>query len=247
MKRTTLALTLGLVASAAGAQTGENPTLCTIEATPAPTVLLPYFEVDIDDPNGIDTFLSVNNALPFSVLGHVVVWTDMSVEALDFNIYLTGYDVQTIGLGLIIRNGILPATSFDDSPIGPFSIDKLAGTGAACGVLPYEVPALDEEFLDHLQSILTGGPSSAAPARPTRLSDACVPRSAILPSSRTRIRSASRMVLSRWAITMRVQLSSLNCSSTWDSVTTSRWLVASSRKRIAGRCASARAIDSRWR
>ncbi len=42
----------------------------------------------------------------------------MSVEALDFNVYLTGYDVQTIGMGLIIRDGILPVTSYDDSPIG---------------------------------------------------------------------------------------------------------------------------------
>jgi hypothetical protein len=42
-------------------------------------------EVDIDDPNGIDTFLSVNNAGPYGLLGHVIVWTDMSVEALDFN------------------------------------------------------------------------------------------------------------------------------------------------------------------
>ena len=138
--------------------------LCTIEATPAATLLLPYFEVDIDDPNGIDTFMSLNNALPFSVLGHVVVWTDMSVEALDFNIYLTGYDVQTIGLGLIIRNGILPATSADDSPVGAFSVDVFpAGDYSACeSVLPYELPALDEEFLAHLQSILTGGPSSSA-------------------------------------------------------------------------------------
>src|SRR5512134_2175231 len=129
--------------------------LCTIEATPAATLLLPYFEVDIDDPNGVDTFLSVNNAYAQSVLGHVIVWTDMSVEALDFNIYLTGYDVQTIGMGLIIRNGILPVTSYDDSPIGAFSDDKIIAEYSACeSVLPYTNPALDAEFLAHLQSIL---------------------------------------------------------------------------------------------
>ena len=128
MKRRALAVSL-LTLALAGAVRAD---LCTSQATPAATLLLPYFEVDIDDPNGIDTFLSVNNAGPYGLLGHVVVWTDMSVEALDFNIFLTGYDVQTIGLGLIIRNGILPVTGFDDSPLGPFSDDWLAGSGASC-------------------------------------------------------------------------------------------------------------------
>jgi hypothetical protein len=137
--------------------------LCTIEATPAATLLLPYFEVDIDDPNGIDTFLSVNNAREYAVLGHVIVWTDMSVEALDFNIFLTGYDVQTIGMGLIIRNGILPETAWDSdvSPVGAYSVDDGPVLYDACAaVLPYTNPALDADFLEHLQSILTGGPSS---------------------------------------------------------------------------------------
>jgi hypothetical protein len=139
--------------------------LCTIEATPAATLLLPYFEVDIDDPNGIDTFFSINNAANYSVVAHVIVWTDMSVEALDFNVYLTGYDVQTIGLGLIIRDGILPVTYYDDdySPVGAYSYDHFDGPYGwpSCdSYLPYTVPQLDEEFLEHLQSILTGGPSS---------------------------------------------------------------------------------------
>jgi len=135
--------------------------LCTIEATPAATLLLPYFEVDIDDPSGIDTFFSVNNASNESVLTHVIVWTDMSVEALDFNIYLTGYDVQTVGLGLIIRDGILPRTATANavSPRGPYS-GPHPSYSACAGILPYTNPALDEEFLAHLQSILTGGPSS---------------------------------------------------------------------------------------
>jgi len=135
--------------------------LCTIEATPAATLLLPYFEVDIADPNGVDTFFSVNNADYRSVLTHVIVWADWSVEALDFNIFLTGYDVQTVGLGLIIRDGILPrtATAQSVSPRGPYSGPH--GSYASCGgILPYTNPALDEEFLTHLQSILTGGPSA---------------------------------------------------------------------------------------
>ena len=137
--------------------------LCTIEATPAATLLLPYFEVNIDDPSGVDTFFSINNAAYYSVLTHVIVWADWSVEALDFNVYLTGYDVQTVGLGLIIRDGVLPRTAkaTSVSPIGPYSAPVPGGAYPGCaGILPYTNPALDAEFLEHLQSILTGGPSS---------------------------------------------------------------------------------------
>ncbi len=138
--------------------------LCTIDATPAATLLLPYFEVDIDNAGGVDTFMSINNASNTSVLTHVILWGDWSVEALDFNIYLTGYDVQTVGLGLIIRDGILPRTNRTDSvsPRGPYSgpHPSAAAYPGCAGILPYTNPALDAEFLAHLQSILTGGPSA---------------------------------------------------------------------------------------
>jgi hypothetical protein len=154
---------LALVATAAWGQPPLHDGLCNITAAPAATLLLPYFEVDIADPGGVDTFFSINNAEPISILAHVIVWTDMSVEALDFNVYLTGYDVQTIGMGLIIRDGILPVTARQTSvsPIGPYSIPAYLGTYTACAsILPYAEPELDADFLDHLQSILTGGPSS---------------------------------------------------------------------------------------
>ncbi len=135
--------------------------LCTIEATPAATLLLPYFEVDIANTNGIDTFFSINNAREYSVLSHVIVWTDMSVEALDFNVYLTGYDVQTIGLGLIIRNGLLPRTAATNTVSNRGAYSDAHPSYASCaGILPYTNPALNAAFLQHLQSILTGGPSS---------------------------------------------------------------------------------------
>jgi len=142
--------------------------LCTIEATPAATLLLPYFEVNIDDPSGIDTFFSINNASATSALTHVIIWTDLSVEALDFNVYLTGYDVQTIGLGLIIRDGILPVTgdanslSHRGSYSGPHpGSQSSVDLGSCASYMPYPTPAFepDSDYLIHLQSILTGGPS----------------------------------------------------------------------------------------
>src|ERR1051325_5133543 len=77
----------------------------TIDDVPAATLLLPYFEVDLNSAHGINTLFSINNASATAVLAHVTVWTDQSVPALDFDVYLTGYDVQTISLRDIFVNG----------------------------------------------------------------------------------------------------------------------------------------------
>src|ERR1700736_88604 len=87
--------------------------ICTIDAVPAATLLLPYFEVDLNNPNGLTTLFSVNNASATAILVHVVVWSDLSVPVLDFNIYLTGYDVQSVNLRDIIVNGNIPQTATD--------------------------------------------------------------------------------------------------------------------------------------
>src|SRR6476661_642555 len=86
-------LLAGLLASAPA-----SAVICTIDEVPAATLLLPYFEVDLGNQWGNGTLFSVNNASATAVLAHVVVWSDLSVPVLDFNIYLTGYDVQTISL-----------------------------------------------------------------------------------------------------------------------------------------------------
>ncbi len=58
MKKTALSLALlGLLAL--GGQAGA--VICTIDAVPAATLLLPYFEVDLSNPNGLTTLFSVNN------------------------------------------------------------------------------------------------------------------------------------------------------------------------------------------
>jgi hypothetical protein len=133
--------------------------ICTIDDVPAATLLLPYFEVDLDNPNGVTTLFSVNNASATAVLAHVVVWSDLSVPVLDFNIYLTGYDVQSINLRDILVGGIVPRTASAGqdpadtiSPQGDFSQDI---NFASCnGQLP--PPALPASFVDHLQRSLTG-------------------------------------------------------------------------------------------
>src|SRR4051794_13704086 len=104
--------------------------VCNLDVSPAATLLLPYFEVDLNNPNALTTLVSVNNSSNVAVLAHVTIWSDLSVPVLAFNIYLTGYDVQTINLRDILINGILPQTASSGqdpndtiSPKGPKSQD----------------------------------------------------------------------------------------------------------------------------
>lgn len=94
---------------ALGSQAVAKP--CTIDQVPAATLLLPYFEVDLDDPSGgITTLFSINNASANATLAHVTLWTDWSIPTLDFIVYLTGFDVQTINVRDIF-DGFLPRTA----------------------------------------------------------------------------------------------------------------------------------------
>jgi hypothetical protein len=138
-------------------------TICDLGVQPAATLLLPYFEVDLGSSAGQTTLFSVNNASATAVLAHVVMWSDLSVPVLDFNIYLTGYDVQTINLRDILTQGKLPTTASDGqdpddeiSPQGQFSQDI---NFASCnGLLP--APTLPADFVAHLQDSLAGRSSS---------------------------------------------------------------------------------------
>jgi len=160
MKKTAVSLALmGLLALGGQAVA----TICTIDQVPAATLLLPYFEVDLNNPNGLTTLFSVNNASEEAALVHVVVWSDLSVPVLDFDIYLSGYDVQTVNMRDIIINGNVPVTADngDDptdkiSPEGLFSDDI---TFPNCtGSLP--PPALPSIYTAHLQAALTGKAST---------------------------------------------------------------------------------------
>src|SRR5260370_15638523 len=105
MKKTALCLALlGLLALGGQAYA----VICTIDDVPAATLLLPYFEVDLNNPNGLTTLFSVNNPSATAALVHVGFWSDLSVPVLDFNIYLTGFDGQSVNLRDTIVNGSRP-------------------------------------------------------------------------------------------------------------------------------------------
>ena len=137
-----------------------------IDNVPAATLLLPRFEVDLVDPTGLDTLFSVNNASDVPALAHVTVWTELSIPVLDFDIYLTGYDVQTIGMRDLLVNGTLPQTGEAISNVGILSTP---GSFANCntGTTGPQAPIYDqlpESFLQFLQEELSGRPLSLGPA-----------------------------------------------------------------------------------
>jgi hypothetical protein len=133
-----------------------------LDSHPGATLLLPYFEVNLDDPNGVTTLFSVNNASATAVLTHVTFWTDWSQHSLDFMIYLTGYDVQTVNIRDVF-NGFLPVTASVGqdptdtiSPQGPLSQDI---NFASCNsYLPYEEPELGPFNLNLIRLGHTGQP-----------------------------------------------------------------------------------------
>jgi hypothetical protein len=156
MKKTVLCLAL-LVCL--GAASPASAVICTIDDVPAATLLLPYFEVETDNWEGRTTLFEINNASSVATIAHVVVWSDLSVPVLDFNVYLTGYDVVPINMRDIL-NGILPNTAPADldpadtvSPQGALSDDDGGFTGCSSQLPPDPLPAL---FVDHLQTSLTG-------------------------------------------------------------------------------------------
>jgi len=153
-------LFLLLALAAPFAARGADP--CSIDERPAATLLLPYFEVDPANPAGLTTLFSINNASAVAVLANVVVWTDFGVPTLGFQVYLTGYDVQTINLRDVFR-GNLPGTATDGqdpqdviSPQGDYSQD--INFASCSGTLPYQ--PLPASLVVHLENAHTGRFSS---------------------------------------------------------------------------------------
>ena len=114
--------------------TTNNADSCDIGVTPAATLLLPYFEVDTAAAagTGSTTLFTVVNTSHYPQIAHVTVWTDWSFPVLDFNIFLTGYDVQGINLfDVIVRGIIVPGT--------PSGTSITTVPGVATGVTPASV------------------------------------------------------------------------------------------------------------
>ena len=165
MKKITICLALLGLLALGGQAIAE---ICTIDDVPAATLLLPYFEVDLSSDQGITTLFSINNASASAAVAHVTLWTDQSIPTLDFDVYLTGFDVQTINVRDIF-NGILPVTADAGADTGDtanpadgisnkgtLSQDiNFPGSTGPC-VAPYNNPVLDNFRVTNLRLAHTG-------------------------------------------------------------------------------------------
>jgi hypothetical protein len=157
----TIAALLSLAVIEGSAPRPARGEACKLDSPPAATLLLPYFELDLAHPGGITTMFSVGNATDRATLAHVTLWTDLGVPTMDFNVYLTGWDIETFNLRDLFE-GRLPQNASDGqdptdqiSPQGPFSQD--INFASCTGMLP--LPPLPQPFKDHLRASHTGGSS----------------------------------------------------------------------------------------
>ena len=158
MKKAILSLAILSLLAVGGPAIAE---LCTVDNTPAATLLLPYFEVDLSSNTGVTTLFSINNASAAPTVAHVTVWSNASVPVFDFDVYLTGYDVQTLNVRDLL-NGVLPTTSAAISNQGDFSDPNVNFTGCALSVgapPAYPNPAITGLTLEHFRTSLTGSAS----------------------------------------------------------------------------------------
>ena len=161
----------------AATYTSNNPTTtnnddsCDISLLPAATLLLPYFEVDLDSAagNGETTLFTITNTTDVPQAARINIWTDFGYPVMNFNIYLTGYDVQSINLYDVLRRGqIAPndGTGSDVSPVGDLSgtppntdRDNPGLVESTCTNLPIQLPQV---FITRMRDALTKGTVPAA-------------------------------------------------------------------------------------
>ena len=111
----------------------------------AASLLIPYFEVDLADPDGITTLVSIGNAHDQPILARVVVWTDWGLSTINFDLALDADQAQSLNLRAILA-GQVPSTG-----------DGLGGQlNAPNCTFPISPPPFN---LQELQARHTGQPS----------------------------------------------------------------------------------------
>jgi hypothetical protein len=146
-----------ILAMPALAATVDNDDSCDVAVLPAATLLLPYFEVDLDDFNGETTLFTLTNVTNVDRIARVTLWTDRGFPVLNFNIYLTGYDVQAINLFDVIARGLIApdaGTGLDISKRGRYSDQNFEIDLTGCVRLP---GALDPVYVIRMQSAFRAG------------------------------------------------------------------------------------------
>jgi len=150
------------VFTTASATTRNNDDSCDIAVLPAATLLLPWFDVDINAPLGLanTTLFTVVNTSQRPQIARVTLWTDLAYPVMNFNLFLTGYDVQGVNLYDVIARGVLPGTTNHD-PAGSRSLPNDAnpnfkpGASISCSTgPPFPIP---DSILADVRTALTVG------------------------------------------------------------------------------------------
>ncbi|AVP96367.1 hypothetical protein C7S18_03800 [Ahniella affigens] len=83
--------------------------------------MVPYFEVSRETNDPRNTLVEIYNTSATAVLAHVTLWTDVGIPAHTFNVYLTGYDQQTLNLREILIGGLPRTASAGQDPTNTIS------------------------------------------------------------------------------------------------------------------------------
>lgn len=149
---------------ALGLSGGASAVVGALDDVPAATLLLPYFEVDLANPNGQQTRFTLTNAQEQQVLAHVTLWTDLGMPTYSFDVYLGGRDSVEVDLRLAFE-GVLPRTGPGLHAPGPHSDAQsaLCQPVAASSFHPgFPVEPIAEDSLAHLRTAHTGQRSPLA-------------------------------------------------------------------------------------
>ena len=162
-----LALLTTLVTVSASAGALDNDASCDIKVGPAATLLVPYFEVDLAATGEQTTLFTITNVSRYSQIAHVTLWTDWAFPVLTFNIFLAGYDVQSINLKDILVRGIVaspvgtgpttvksPLGALTSPPSGPGYTNPNFKAVIDCDANPGTIP---QTFMAAVRSALTTG------------------------------------------------------------------------------------------
>lgn len=143
-----------------------NDSSCDIALQPAATLLVPYFEVAVNEDvsTAKTTLITITNVSHEPQIANVTLWTNLDRPVLNFPVFLTGYDVQALNLyELLVQGFIAPpnGTSSATTP-GRRSLPNqgnprfLPSAAQACsrGTIPFVLPAAIRQ--DVLNAFTTG-------------------------------------------------------------------------------------------
>jgi len=132
-------------ASAASPTSTNNDDTCDVRVGPAATLLLPYFEVDVNGTSGQTTLFTVTNVTRYPQVAHVTLWTDRAYPLMTFNVFLTGYDVQAINLADVLIRGVVAPPNGTTSATTPGALSASNSSGNLrtpldCSTNPGQIP-----------------------------------------------------------------------------------------------------------